>query len=78
MTFTKEFMIKLQKRLNCSGLYPTTEISVDALLKSKPHYTDKDSTFDAIRKDVLWNCDPLLLKQFWNENINIIDSKLRV
>jgi hypothetical protein len=77
MTFNKEFLRKIQERLNCSDSYPMTKTSVDFLVKSKKHdVNDKRIIFDAIRNDIFRNGDPLLVKQFWNENIN--DSNLRI
>lgn len=73
MTFTKEFLRELQKRLANSDSYLMTKQSVKFLLNSKLLDTDKNVIFDAIRNDVYRNEDPLLLKQFWNDNI--VDSK---
>lgn len=73
MTFTKEFLRELQKILNGSDSYLMTKQSVEFLLKSKQLLdTDKYVIYDAIRNDIYQNRDPLLLKQFWNENI--VDS----
>lgn len=79
MTFDKDFLRELQKRLNSSSsgssLYPMTKYSVDGLLKFKQLVeSDKKVILDAIRNDVCRKGDPLLVKQFWNENIE--DSKL--
>jgi len=73
MTFNKEFLQDLQKRLANSDSYPMTKQSVKFLLNSKLLDTDKNVIFDAIRNDVYRNKDPLFLKEFWNDNI--VDSK---
>ena len=74
MTFNKEFMRELQKKMNGSDSYRMTKQSVEFLLKSKQLLdTDKYVIYDAIRNDIYQNGDPLLLKQFWNEKI--VDSK---
>lgn len=74
MTFNKEFMRKIQEKLNGSDSYRMTKQSVEFLLKSKQLLdTDKYVIYDAIRNDIYQNGDPLLLKQFWNEKI--VDSK---
>ena len=77
MTFTREFLRKLQQILTTgSDSYRMTKTSVDFLLKSKQlRDTDKHVIFDAIRNDSHKNGDPLLVKQLWKENIN--DSNLR-
>jgi hypothetical protein len=76
MTFNKEFLIKLQERLNGLDSYPMTKQSVEFLLNSKQlRDTDKYVIYDAIRNDVYRNDELLLIKQLWNENI--VDSKLR-
>jgi len=73
MTFNKEFLRKLQTKLNGSDSYRMTKYSVAGLLTFKQlQINDKHVIFDAIRNDVCQNRDPLLVKQFWNENI--IDS----
>ena len=75
MTFNKNFLRKIKERLNGSDSYRMTKTSIDFLLKSKQlHDSDKRIIFDAIRNDIFRNGDPLLVKQFWNENIN--DSNL--
>lgn len=74
MTFNKEFLRKIQERLTGSNSYRMTKTSVEFLLKSKLRDNDKNVIYDAIRNDVYRNGDPLLIKQFWNENIN--ESKL--
>ena len=74
MVFNKEFLRKIKERLTGSNSYRMTKQSVEFLLKSKLCDTDKRIIFDAIRNDVCRKGDPLLVKQFWNENIN--DSKL--
>jgi hypothetical protein len=75
MTFNKEFLRDLQKKLNGSDSYSMTKQSIEFLVNSKQlRNTDKHVIFDAIRNDVCQNGDPLSLKQFWNENI--VDSKL--
>lgn len=77
MTFTKEFLRELQKILNGSDSYLMTKQSVEFLLKSKQLLdTDKYVIYDAIRNDIYQNRDPLLLKQFWNENI--VDSNTQL
>ena len=73
MIFTKEFLRELQQKMRVSDLYRMTKQSVEFLLKSKQLLdTDKYVIYDAIRNDIYQNRDPLLLKQFWNENI--VDS----
>lgn len=52
-----------------------TKQSVKFLLQSSLRNADKNIIFDAISNDTSRNNDPLLLKQFWYENID--DSKLR-
>ena len=74
MVFNKEFLKELQTKLTGSNSYRMTKQSVEFLLKSKLRDNDKRIIFDAIRNDVCRKGDPLLVKQFWNENIN--DSKL--
>lgn len=77
MTFNKNFLRKIKERLNGSDSYRMTKTSIDFLLKSKQlHDSDKNVIYDAIRNDVYRNGDPLLVKQFWNENIN--DSNLYI
>ena len=76
MTFNKEFLRDLQKKLRDSDSYSMTKQSIEFLLNSKQlRDTDKNVIFDTIRNDVYRNDDPLLIKQLWNENI--VDSKLR-
>ena len=75
MTFNQEFLRKLEERLNGSESYRMTKQSVKFLLQSSLHNADKNIIFDAISNDTSRNNDPLLLKQFWYENID--DSKLR-
>lgn len=74
MTFNKEFLRKLHERLANSDSYRMTKTSVEFLLKSSLQNADKHVIFDAIRNVVYQNGNPLLLKQFWNTNID--DSKL--
>ena len=77
MTFNKNFLRKIKERLNGSDSYRMTKTSIDFLLKSKQlHDSDKRIIFDAIRNDIFRNGDPLLVKQFWNENMN--DLNLRI
>ena len=70
MTFNKEFLRKLQTKLNGSDSYRMTKTSVDFLLKSKElHETDKKIIYSSLVNDNSKNKDPLLLAVFWNENI---------
>ena len=75
MTFTREFLRELQQKLEGSNSYRMTKQSVMFLLNPRQllQDTDKNFIFDAIRNDVYRNGDPLLLKQFWIDNI--VDSK---
>ena len=82
MTFNREFLIKLLRKLNNSDSYPMTKYSVTGLLTFKQlQINDKNIILDAIKNDVFRNGvfrngDPLLVKQFWNENI--IDPKSQI
>lgn len=78
MTFNKEFLRELQKRLNCSSSYPMTNQSVNLLLTSKQHLeSDKKIIFSSLVNDNSKNKDPLLLAVFWNENINDPNLKFK-
>jgi len=70
MTFNKNFLIKLKQKLANSDSYPMTKQSVEFLLKSKPCDNDNLIILDAIINDVYQKGDQLLVKQFWNENMN--------
>ena len=71
MTFNKKFLRELKNRMNGSESYPMTKYSVDLLLTSNQlRVNDKHIILDAIRNDVYRNGDPLLVKQFWKENID--------
>ena len=71
MTFKKEFLRKLLKKLNNSDLYPMTKQNVNLLLTSKRlQDTDKNIIFSSLVNDISKNQDPFLLAVFWNENMN--------
>ena len=71
MTFKKEFLRKLLKKLNNSDLYPMTKQNVNLLLTSKRlQDTDKNIIFSSLVNDISKNQDPFLLAVFWNDNIN--------
>lgn len=77
MTFPREFLKDLQKRLanSDSDSYPMTKNQVQILTKMRLVETDKNVIFDAISNDFHRNNDPLSLRKLWNERIK--DSKLR-
>lgn len=71
MTFTREFLRDLQKRLNGSSSYPMTNQSVNLLLTSKQLLeSDKKIIFSSLINDISSNRDSLSLALFWNDNIN--------
>ena len=91
MTFTREFLRKLQQKLTGSGpnLYRMTKQSVNVLLKSKQLLEiDKTFIFDAIRNDVYLNSNHVHQNSkhvnqkedplFLEQfwNKNVVDSKL--
>jgi hypothetical protein len=75
MTFPREFLKDLQKRLAKSNSYPMTKNQVQILTKMRLVETDKNVIFDAISNDFHRNHDPLSLRKLWNDNIN--DEKLK-
>ena len=71
MTFKKEFLRKLLKKLNNSDLYPMTKQNVNLLLTLKQLLeSDKKIIFSSLVNDISKNQDPFLLAVFWNENMN--------
>lgn len=78
MTFNKEFLRELQKRLNGSSSYPMTNQSVNLLLTSKRlQDTDKKIIFSSLVNDNSKYNDPFLLAVFWNDNINDTNLKFK-
>ncbi len=63
------FLIKLNKILQNSDIYPMTKISVNFLLKSQRHTNDYRIILDAIRNDIIRNNknDTLSLQKLWND-----------
>ena len=78
MTFTREFLRDLQKRLNGSSSYPMTNQSVNLLLTSKQLLeSDKKIIFSSLINDISSNRDSLSLALFWNDNINDPNLKFK-
>lgn len=78
MTFNKEFLREIQKRLNGSSSYPTTNQSVNLLLTSKQLLeSDKKIIFSSLINDISSNRDSLSLALFWNDNINDPNLKFK-
>ena len=76
MTFDKDFLRELKQKLANSDSYRMTKQSVEFLLKSKLRDNDNLIILNAIINDVYQKGDQLLVKQFWNENMN--DLNLRI
>ncbi len=82
MTFNKDFLRKLQKRLNSSSsgssLYPMTKYSVDGLLTlNQLQDNDQKIIFSSLVNDNSKYKDPFLLAVFWNDNINEPNLKFK-
>jgi hypothetical protein len=76
--FFKEFLRKLQQRLNGSSSYPMTNQSVNLLLTSKQLLeSDKKIIFSSLINDNSKYKDPFLLAVFWNDNINDPNLKFK-
>ena len=71
MTFNREFLRELQKRLANSDSYPRTLLTVNYLLKTNEEYQKKNKSliFDAIGDDTSRNNDELSLKKLWDTKV---------
>jgi hypothetical protein len=79
MTFTREFLKELQKRLanSDSNSYPMTKKQVQILTNMRLMETDKNVIFSSLIDDISRYKDPESLSIFWNEQINDQNFKFK-
>ena len=79
MTFNREFLKQLQRRLanSDSNSYLMTKKEVQILTNMRLMETDKKFIFSSLIDDISRYKDPELLAIFWNEQINDQNFKFK-